>query len=89
MQTVRKYLVYEYVPIVEKTFRRGTGECCVAQRSIYVILRENEETRRCINQVRSVLIHLMSNIIYEVTVTQGKHFKLLCFFDILRHNIEM
>jgi len=38
MQTVRKYLVYEYVPIMEKTFRSGTRESCVAQRSIYVIL---------------------------------------------------
>jgi len=89
MQTVRKYLVYEYVPIVERTFRSGTGERCVVQRSIYVILRWNEQIRHYINQVRNVLRHLMSNIMYEVTVTQGKHFKLLCFFDILRHNIEM
>ena len=53
MQTVRKYLVYEYVPIMEKTFRSGTRESCVAQRSIYVILRGNEETRRFISQVRN------------------------------------
>jgi hypothetical protein len=59
MQTVRKYLVYEYVPIVERTFRGGTGESCVAQRSVYVILRGNEETRRYINQVRIVLKHLL------------------------------
>jgi len=38
MQKVRKYLVYEYVPIMEKTFISGTRESCVAQRSIYVIL---------------------------------------------------
>jgi len=31
MQTVRKYLVYEYVPIMERTFRSGTRVCCVAQ----------------------------------------------------------
>jgi len=60
MQTVRKYLVYEYVPIMEKTFRSGTRENCVAQRSIYVMLRGNEETRRYINQVRNALIHLIS-----------------------------
>jgi len=89
MQTVRKYLVYEYVPIVERTFRSGTRQSCVAQRSIYVILRGNEETRRYINQVRNVLRLLMSNIVYEFTIIQGKHFKLLCFFDILRDNIEM
>jgi len=53
MQSVRKYLVYGYVPIMERTFRSGTRESCVAQRSIYVILRENEETRPYINQVRS------------------------------------
>jgi len=63
MQTVRKYLVYEYVPIMEKTFRSGTSESCVAQRSIYVILRGNEETRRYIKQVRNVLRHLMSVVI--------------------------
>jgi len=64
MQTVRKYLVYEYVPIMIKTFRSGTRENCVAQRSIYVILRGNEETRRFISQVRNVLGHFMSDIIY-------------------------
>jgi len=51
MQKVRKYLVYEYVPIMEKTFISGTRESCVAQRSIYVILRGNEETRRYIKKV--------------------------------------
>jgi len=54
MQRVRKYLVYEYVPIMEKKFRSGTRESCVAQRSIYVILRGNEETRHYINQVRNI-----------------------------------
>ena len=54
MQSLRKYLVYEYVPIMEKTFRSGTRDSCVAQRSIYVILRGNEETRRFINQVRNL-----------------------------------
>ena len=52
MQTLHKYLVYEYVPIMENTFRSGTRERCVARRSIYVILKGNEETRRFINQVR-------------------------------------
>jgi len=73
MQTVHKYLVYEYVPIMERTFRSGTRESCVAQRSVYVILRGNEETRRFINQVRNVLRHLLfSNVkVYIVTkVTQ-------------------
>ena len=92
MQTFRKYLVYEYVPIMESTFRSDTRESCVTQRSIYIILRGNEETRRYINQVRSVLRscfqigyinqvksvlrHLMSNIEYEFTVMQGKPFDL-------------
>jgi len=64
MQTVRKYSVYEYVPIMEKTFRSGTTESCVAQQPIYVILRGNEETRRYINQVRNALLHLFSVSIY-------------------------
>jgi len=41
MQTVRKHLAYEYVPIMEKAFKSGTRESCVAQLSIYVILRGN------------------------------------------------
>jgi len=65
MQTVRKYLVYNYVPIMEKTFSSGTRESCVAQRSIFVILRGNEETRNYINQVRIVLKHLLTYGIYE------------------------
>jgi len=59
MQTIRKYLVYEYVPIMEKTFRSGIRESCVAQRSIYVILSGNEDTKRYINQVRNTPIHLL------------------------------
>jgi len=91
MQTVRKHLVYEYVPIMERTFRSGTRESCVAQRSIYVILRGNEDTRSYINQVRNVMRYLMSATIYKSKVIQGKHFKLLfsCAFDILRDSIEM
>jgi hypothetical protein len=61
MQTVRKYLVYEYVPIMERTFRSGTKESCVAQRSIYVVMRGNEETRSYINQVGNALKHLLSD----------------------------
>ena len=83
MQTVRKYLVYEYVPIMERTFRSGTRESCVAQRSIYVILRGNEETRSYINRVRNVLRHLLSAIIYKGKVIEGKNFKLICLFDIV------
>jgi len=80
MQRVRKYLVYEYVPIMEKTFRSGTRESCHAKRSAYVILRGNEDTRSYINQVRNILRHLFSVVLY---------FKLLCVFDILRDTIEV
>ena len=79
MQTVRKYLVYEYVPVMEKSFRSVTRESCVAQRSIYVILRGNEETRRYINQVRNVLRHLMSVIICECNLIKGKIFQISLF----------
>jgi len=89
MQTVRKYLVYGYVPIVERTFRSGTRESCVAQRSIYVILRGNEDTKRYINQVRSEMRHFISDILYKSKEIQYNHFKLLCFFDVLRDNIEI
>ena len=58
MQTVRKNLVYEYVPIMIKTYRNDTGEGCVGQRTINIILRGNEETRRYICQVSNVLRHL-------------------------------
>ena len=54
MQTVRKHLAYEYVPIMEKTFGNGARESCVSQLSIYVMLRGNEETRSYINKVRNV-----------------------------------
>jgi len=59
MQTFRKYVVYEYVPIMEKTFRSGTTDICVAQRSIYFILRGNEETRNLINLVSNILRHFL------------------------------
>jgi len=65
MKTIRKYLVYEYVPIMEKTFSSGTRESCVAQRSLNVILRGNEEARSYINQVRNVLKYLLTYRIYE------------------------
>jgi hypothetical protein len=65
IKAVYKDVVYEYVPIIENTFRSGTTESCVAQRSIYVIMRGNEDTRRYINQVRIVLNHFLSDIIYE------------------------
>jgi len=80
MQTVRKYLVYEYVPIMERTFRSGTRESCVAQRLIYVILRGDEETRSYINQVRNVLRHLLSDRIYECILIQNTLFQTSCFF---------
>ena len=80
MQRVRKYLGYQYVPIMEKTFSSGTRESCLAKRSVYVILRGNEDKRSYINQVRNALRHLFSDILY---------FKLLCVFDILRDTIEM
>jgi len=79
MQTVRKYLVYEYVPVMEKTFRSGTAESCVAQRSIYVILTGNEETRRHINQVRNVLKHLLSDRIYGFMLIKCFIFRAYCF----------
>ena len=63
MQTVRKYLVYEYVPTMERTFRSGTRESCVAQRSIYVIMSGNEETRSYINRVRSAMSSFFSDTI--------------------------
>jgi hypothetical protein len=79
MQTVRKYLVYEYVPVMEKTFRSGTRESCVAQRSIYVILRGNEETRQYINQVRNALRYLLSVIIYECNLIKCTKFQTSLF----------
>jgi len=75
MQTVRKYLVYEYVPIMERTFRSGTRDSCVAQQSIYIILRGSEETRDYINQVRNVLRYFMSVIIYECNLIKGTKFQ--------------
>jgi len=60
MKTVRKYLLYEYVPIMEKTFRSNTRESCVAQRSIYFILRGNEDIKSYVNLVSNVLRHFCS-----------------------------
>ena len=70
MQTVRKYLVYGYVPIMERTFRSGTRESCIAQRSIYVILSGNEETRSYINQVRSAMRSSVSDRMYKFLLTE-------------------
>jgi hypothetical protein len=81
MQTVRKFLVYEYVPVIEKTFRSGTREGCVAQRSVYFILRGNEETRRYINQVRNALNHLFSFRLYEFMLIKGSKFRNYFLFD--------
>jgi len=76
MQRVRKYLVYEYVPIMEKTFRSGTRESCVVQRSIYVLLSGNEEIRRYLNQVRS---NMLSDRIYKCILIQNSQFQISCF----------
>jgi hypothetical protein len=54
MQTFRKYLIYHYVPLAKNITGSGTRESCVAQRSMYVILSGNEETRTYINEVRNV-----------------------------------
>jgi hypothetical protein len=75
MQTVRKYLLYEYVPVMEKTFGSGTRESCFVQRSIYVILSGNEETRSYINQVRYVLTYLLSAKMYMYIVIEGNFFQ--------------
>ena len=75
MQTVRRYFVNEYVPVMVKTFRSVTKENCDVQRSIYVMLRGNEETRRFINQVRNVLKHL-SDRIYECILIRETIFQI-------------
>jgi hypothetical protein len=75
MQTVRKYLLYEYVPIMEKKFGSGTRESCVVQRSIYVILSGNDETGSYINQVRYVLTYLLSAKMYKSIVIGGRLFQ--------------
>jgi len=72
MRTFRKHLVYQYVPIMEKTFRSGTRESCVVQRSIYVMLRGNEDTRSYINQVSSAMISSLSDRIYKCILIQNK-----------------
>jgi hypothetical protein len=88
IQTVRKYLVYEYVPIMGNTFRSGTRESCVAQQSIYVILGGNEETRRYINQVRNKVRYLLLDIIYEGNLIKDSKVK-NSLFDIFRAPFEM
>jgi len=71
MQTVRKHLVYEYVPIMERTFRSGTRESCVAQRSIYVILGGNEETRTYISRVSSAMRSSLSDRTHKCIIIQN------------------
>jgi hypothetical protein len=75
MQTVHKYLVYEYLPIMEKTFRSGTRDSCVAQRSIYVILRGNEETRSYITQVRNLQRRLFFSDVQTYIATKVTQFE--------------
>ena len=71
MQTVRKHLVYDYVPIMERTFRSGTRQSCVAQRSIYVMLRGNEETRSYINRVSSAIRSSLSDRTHKCILIQN------------------
>ena len=59
---------------MEKTIRSGTRESCVAQLSIYVILRGNEETKRYINQVRR---SSSSDRIYECILIKARNSKLV------------
>ena len=90
MQTVRKYLVYEYVPIMANTFRSHTRESCVAQRSIYVILRGNEEKRSYIKQVSSAMRFSFSNRIFKCIFKKKHNFEslfLLIFSDPLEKRI--
>ena len=75
MQAIRKYSVNGYVPVMVKTFSSDTSESCVAQRSIYIILRGNEETRRFISQVRYVL-RCLSERIYECILIHGSKFQI-------------
>jgi hypothetical protein len=87
MQTVRRYLEYKYVLIMEKTFRSGTRESCVTQRSIYILLSGNEGTISQINQVRNVLGHLFSVTMYEFNLIKGRYFQTPLFSNILRDPI--
>ena len=75
MQTVRKHLLYDYVPIMEKIFRSGTRESCVAQRSIYVMLRGSEKTRSCINRFRNALKLLCSSTVRVYVGIKCQHFR--------------
>jgi hypothetical protein len=82
MQKLRKYLLYEYVPVMENTFGSGTRESCVAKRSIYVILSGNEEAGSYTNQVRNVLTYLLSAKMYKCLVIGGIFFKIIYKFEI-------
>jgi len=75
MQTVRKYLVYEYVPLMVNTFRNDTRGNCAVQRSIHVILGVNEETRHYISQVINVLRYFNSQIILKCNLINGTKFQ--------------
>jgi hypothetical protein len=80
MQQLRNYLILEYVPIMETTFRSGARESCVAQRSIYVMLTGKEETRSYINQVGNVQRRLFSAAVQVYIRTQVTlHEMGLCF----------
>ena len=90
MQTVRNYLVHEYVPVMVKTFRSDIRESCVAQRSINFMLRGNEEARHFINKVRNVLRRL-SDRIYERILILGTKFQIyfcFTFFDALSKTVK-
>ncbi|XP_021923388.1 probable glutamate receptor [Zootermopsis nevadensis] len=50
MQKIRKHLLYEYIPIMDTVFRTGVSRRCSTQRSIYVVLKGDAETRNYIHQ---------------------------------------
>jgi hypothetical protein len=80
MQQLRKYLILEYVPIMETTFRSGARESCVAQRALYVMLTGNEETRSYINQVGNVQRSLFSSTVQVYIRTQVTHLQTVSCF---------
>jgi hypothetical protein len=82
MQTLRKHLLYQYVPIMGKTFGSGARESCIAHRSIYVMLSGKEEIRRHINQVRYVLTYLLPAKMYKCLVIGGIFFEIIYTFVI-------
>jgi hypothetical protein len=81
MQRVRKRLVYEYIPVMERTYRSETRESCVGKRSINVILRGNEETRLYMSQVRR---NSNSEGIYVYIFKKAHNYILLTFLYFLR-----